>query len=1195
MGKIIRLYGTWDKETHILQQYPDVNTGSASGGLAVNGGSAGNKTYAILGVTLPEKIYENSTLTRYNGMELPKESNITKARLYIKTHPTASKSANVVCYELKQDFVEGTSGDVELASGTDDGVGARATQMDDSGGDFINDGVTVGDWIENETDNSWGRITARTAVQISFTALVGGTNNDFENGDSYTIYNMSAGATWNDYNYITADNTHQEWVTSGGGCYAAPGTDADVDNDSDYGFGENGIISTTYIDSDATWESIWFSRLFHTKNKKWGDSIFLFLKPLDETKDDSALVFYSTEADGGSNPPEFHVYIEIDEPEDVYDFKVVPYYLNHESLPRFKMTAPKTGETCFILRHTSNEIDITNPDRYGHITTWDDADPFVITDSNKAWTVDEFNTDYSVLILTGTCAGEYKDITDTTSTTITIASDFTGNPEAGVEGVGADYIILPTSYIVTTNKGVVFSEINMNDDNIVYETTNQAENTDYYYAAYVQDKVNTGIYATKSNEASLKRPTLHHADGYTEIEKYASSAWVNSANSVEAHQLMRVVAHTNDSSCKFKRMYANFDFGVQKYTGTHTDTSDNANLLDSGGVDFTTAPIVTEGDWVFNTTEEAHAKCTTVAAAELTVALSGGASENLWDVGDTYYVIDFDEGRFTEDMDKWVDLDEENWTSNIEFRYPEVESNPVIIVVQVEDKYGWRSNLHLVTTGILSSGVTNLSPRAILDVSPERGETNETITFNASRSYDRNADGTISNYYFFDGKVHSWTDNSTNPIYTTTYTSNNFFLVRCSVKDNNGVYYPTQPPTYGTGNCFDVVYHHHDDSSATSSMNDERNAARTLATDFTDAFDSGDIIYIGRVATIDNFDEIHTFIEDAATSDPEATYHYWDGSWTQITAADHNLVDNTIDTSANGWEFERSGNTKWDKQNDATAATFSSVVSDATAFTITYNKGVGGGTKCELTISEALDTLTTDTNGGNDLNIDLSNAATDTITEVITAINAVGGYTATDTQHYTTDTATPTTTSGLAAASAVDIDGVVADVEMQFHTDSCYWIKITSTNTTSCKFEGIYPTDNDFSQVIEIVQDIETGATDLVTLIGIKPTDVVVNEEYPVDVQKPLGSTDWEDVSFGRMPPTLSITWTLAFGGSEGDTALTAIRNAIRNHTQVVYQGIKDDGSADEKYYGWLTSITKNQRAANSRVVTAEMHVVSVV
>ena len=72
-----------------------------------------------------------------------------------------------------------------VVSGTHNGGQNQAT-LSDSGADFVTAGVAAGDIVHNTTDGSSGTITAVTATTVTAT-LAGGSDNDWDNGDAYSI------------------------------------------------------------------------------------------------------------------------------------------------------------------------------------------------------------------------------------------------------------------------------------------------------------------------------------------------------------------------------------------------------------------------------------------------------------------------------------------------------------------------------------------------------------------------------------------------------------------------------------------------------------------------------------------------------------------------------------------------------------------------------------------------------------------------------------------------------------------------------------------------------------------------------------------------------------------------------------------------------------------------------------------------
>ena len=69
-----------------------------------------------------------------------------------------------------------------------------ATVLTDANADFVNDGVANGDVVTNLTDGSTGTITGQTGTTITVTALAGGTDNDWDTSDLYSV-SVAAGAT----------------------------------------------------------------------------------------------------------------------------------------------------------------------------------------------------------------------------------------------------------------------------------------------------------------------------------------------------------------------------------------------------------------------------------------------------------------------------------------------------------------------------------------------------------------------------------------------------------------------------------------------------------------------------------------------------------------------------------------------------------------------------------------------------------------------------------------------------------------------------------------------------------------------------------------------------------------------------------------------------------------------------------------
>ncbi len=76
-----------------------------------------------------------------------------------------------------------------VTSGEHDG-GSGSTVLYDSSQNFIGEGVKVGMQVVNNTDGSWGIITALSATSITAN-LAWGSTNRWDNGDEYTVYKFA--------------------------------------------------------------------------------------------------------------------------------------------------------------------------------------------------------------------------------------------------------------------------------------------------------------------------------------------------------------------------------------------------------------------------------------------------------------------------------------------------------------------------------------------------------------------------------------------------------------------------------------------------------------------------------------------------------------------------------------------------------------------------------------------------------------------------------------------------------------------------------------------------------------------------------------------------------------------------------------------------------------------------------------------
>ena len=98
------------------------------------------------------------------------------------------------CNFLANSDTENDPGGIEhdtiysVYTGTADDPGSSTTVLYDAGATFTGGNVAVNDYIYNEDDGSYAKVTALTDVNnLAHETLVGGTLNDWSNGDNYSI------------------------------------------------------------------------------------------------------------------------------------------------------------------------------------------------------------------------------------------------------------------------------------------------------------------------------------------------------------------------------------------------------------------------------------------------------------------------------------------------------------------------------------------------------------------------------------------------------------------------------------------------------------------------------------------------------------------------------------------------------------------------------------------------------------------------------------------------------------------------------------------------------------------------------------------------------------------------------------------------------------------------------------------------
>ena len=92
-----------------------------------------------------------------------------------------SHSSSDVAYGVEHDAID------SVASGTVTTADATGTTLIDSAASFLST-VAVNDYVYNETDSSYGQVSSVDSnTQVTLSALTGGTDNDFDISDAYSI------------------------------------------------------------------------------------------------------------------------------------------------------------------------------------------------------------------------------------------------------------------------------------------------------------------------------------------------------------------------------------------------------------------------------------------------------------------------------------------------------------------------------------------------------------------------------------------------------------------------------------------------------------------------------------------------------------------------------------------------------------------------------------------------------------------------------------------------------------------------------------------------------------------------------------------------------------------------------------------------------------------------------------------------
>ena len=88
-------------------------------------------------------------------------------------------------------------------TGTSDAPGdVTGTILLDSAGDFVTNGVLAGDILRNVTDGSWAQVITVAATTITHTPLFGGSENDWDTGDTYSFNTLPVAYVAGDTLYV---------------------------------------------------------------------------------------------------------------------------------------------------------------------------------------------------------------------------------------------------------------------------------------------------------------------------------------------------------------------------------------------------------------------------------------------------------------------------------------------------------------------------------------------------------------------------------------------------------------------------------------------------------------------------------------------------------------------------------------------------------------------------------------------------------------------------------------------------------------------------------------------------------------------------------------------------------------------------------------------------------------------------------
>lgn len=168
-------------------------TATLSGGTDDNwdsSGGAGGPDYYVIGADKMNDSGASWTTDAFVGRTI---KNLTDGSSGVITANSGTEITATLSGGTNDLWSDGDNYEIYHISGTHTGSSGEATVLTDSNANFGNSNSLRGFKITNDTDGSFGIIESNDATTITVNQLVGGTDNDFDNGDAYTVIGTEAG------------------------------------------------------------------------------------------------------------------------------------------------------------------------------------------------------------------------------------------------------------------------------------------------------------------------------------------------------------------------------------------------------------------------------------------------------------------------------------------------------------------------------------------------------------------------------------------------------------------------------------------------------------------------------------------------------------------------------------------------------------------------------------------------------------------------------------------------------------------------------------------------------------------------------------------------------------------------------------------------------------------------------------------